>query len=509
MARKKLRSTINAEWIEEHCRVPEGKLVGKPFKLHKTQSQILKGIYDSPTRTVIISWGRKNGKTTFSAMLLLLHLVGPEAEKRPNSQLFSTALSREQAAIIFKLASKVVRMSPTLSNYVTVRESAKSLVCHDLGTVYTALSSEASTAHGSSPVFVVHDELGRVKGPRSELFEAVETGTGAHEDPLSIIISTQAEEDSDLLSELIDDAEKSNDPKIKLFLWTAPEDDDPWSEVTWKKANPLYGHALQPARVKEQAATAKRMPSREASFRNLILNQRVAHSDTFIGRSAWVACNGDVDLEVFRKRVVWLGVDLSARNDLTAIAMVAEDSDRVWHVLCEFFAPEKNVVERAKRDRVPYDQWAKDGWITLTPGASVDYEIVAKRLIEICDLYDVAGVAFDRWRIDVLEKELERLKVELPLAPFGQGFKDMSPALDTVEAVLTDERIRHGGNPVLTWCASNAVAVSDPAGNRKLDKKKSTGRIDGIIGVTMAMGVAQSAPEQKPVGQSIYNQGML
>ena len=197
-------------------------MVGRPMTLRAWQRDILRGIYDQPTRRAIISFGRKNGKTALSACLLLLHLCGPEA--RANSQLFSAAQSRDQAAILFSLAAKMVRMNPDLNREVTVRDTAKQLFCRDLGTLYRALSADASTAYGLSPVFVVHDELGQVRGPRSELYEALETATAAQESPLSIVISTQAPTEADLLSVLIDDAKSEADEKVRLFLYWAPMD---------------------------------------------------------------------------------------------------------------------------------------------------------------------------------------------------------------------------------------------------------------------------------------------
>ena len=183
------------------CRIPEGKFVGQPVKLVDFQKDTIRGIYDSPTRRAIISFGRKNAKTTLAAFLLLLHLCGPEA--RANAQLYSAAQSREQASILFSLAAKIVRMSPDLGQVVAIRDTAKQLFCAELGTLYRALSAEASTAYGLSPVFTVHDELGQVRGPRSELYEALETASAAQENPLSIIISTQAPTNADLLSLLM------------------------------------------------------------------------------------------------------------------------------------------------------------------------------------------------------------------------------------------------------------------------------------------------------------------
>jgi phage terminase large subunit-like protein len=221
-------------FIEQTCFVPEGRLVGKKLKLFDFQKDLLHLIYDNPhgTRRAIISMGRKNAKTTIAACLVLAHLCGPPAKSKPNSQLFSAAQSRDQAGIIFSLAAKMVRMNPALAQAVTIQETAKSLVCSELGTRYRALSADATTAYGLSPQLVIHDELGQVRGPRSPLFEALETATGAQENPLSIIISTQAPTDADLLSVLIDDALAGNDPHTVVKLYTAAADLDPFDEAT-------------------------------------------------------------------------------------------------------------------------------------------------------------------------------------------------------------------------------------------------------------------------------------
>jgi phage terminase large subunit-like protein len=210
-------------WITKYCRIPEGRLIGQPFELHSWQREFICAVYDNPhgTRHAILTFGRKNGKTALAATLLLNHLCGKSF--RQNSQLFSTAQSRDQAAILFQLAAKIVRMSPDLRNIITIRDTAKELLCPEKGTRYRALSAEASTAFGHSPSFIVHDELGQVRGPRSDLYEALETATGAQEDPLSIIISTQTPTDSDLLSILIDDGKAGHDLRTVLRIHTSPK----------------------------------------------------------------------------------------------------------------------------------------------------------------------------------------------------------------------------------------------------------------------------------------------
>lgn len=483
------RGERNCRWIESHCRVPEGKLVGQPIKLRPFQRKVICDIYDTPTRRAIISFGRKNAKTTLSACLLLLHLCGPEA--RHNSQLFSGAQSRDQASILFALAAKMVRQSPDLMQYVVVRDTAKQLFCAELGTLYRALSADASTAYGLSPVFTVHDELGQVRGPRSELYEALETASAAQEDPLSIIISTQSPNDADLLSMLIDDAKTGADPSTKLFLYTAPLEADAFTEDTIRLANPAFDEFMNQAEVMKMAADAKRMPSSEAAYRNLVLNQRVEARSPFVSREVWT--KGNRALEEYAGEPVYLGLDLSAVADLTALEMVWR-GPKQWNVRSFFWAPEQGVHERSKRDRVPYDVWARDGTLLLTPGASVDYDFVARALLDLMADFNVEQVAFDRWRIDQFKAALTRAEapetLQEKLKPFGQGFASMGPALDALETELLAERVAHSGHPLLTMCAANAVVTKDPAGNRKLDKSKATGRIDGMVALAMALGTA-------------------
>lgn len=490
--RKLSRGQRNIAWIETHCRIPEGKLVGKPVKLTAKQKKWIRRIYDSPTRTFILSMARKNAKTALASFLLLLHLCGPEA--RPNSQLYSAAQSRDQAAILFALAAKVVRMSPDLSAVVHVRDSGKQLFCPELGTLYRALSADASTAYGLSPVFVVHDELGQVKGPRSELYEALETASAAQESPLSIVISTQAPTDADLLSLLIDDGLTGADPRIKVELCTAPLDLDPFSEKAIRAANPHFSDFMNQEEVFRQAQDAKRMPSREASYRNLILNQRVEAKNPFVTRSIW-AENGADPAELDGEDV-YGGLDLSSVHDLTALVLSTEAGD----VHPTFWLPSEGLTEKARNDRVPYDLWESQGFLQTTPGRAIEYEFVAEHLRGVFDRCNVRALAFDRYGMKHLrpwlvkagfsEEELERF------IDFGQGFVSMSPAIRALEERLLNKKLRHGNHPVLAMCAANATVATDAAENRKFIKGKATGRIDGMVALAMSVGVMPSAAEQ-------------
>lgn len=490
--RAETRGERNCRWIEENCNVPEGRDVGKRVKLRAWQRREILRIYDNPagTRRALISFARKNGKTALAAFLLLLHLVGPEA--RPNSQLYSAAQSRDQAAILFALAAKMVRMSPDLIKYVIVRDTAKQLYCAELGTLYRALSADATTAYGLSPVFIVHDELGQVKGPLSELYEALETATAAQEDPLSIVISTQAPTDADLLSVLIDDALAGNDPRVVVSLYTAPMDIDPFGEEAIQAANPAFGDFQNADEVRAMAADAKRMPSREPEYRNLVLNQRVEMNNPFVSKAIWLACGNEA--EPLDGTAVYGGLDLSAVNDLTALILGAH-IEGVWQVKPTFWLPEEGLAERSRNDRVPYDQWVKEGFIETAPGKSIDYKFVAEYIREQFELFDIQKIAFDRWNWRhfkpwLVEAGFDEDQLETHFVEFGQGFQSMSPALRDLESAILNKQIAHGNHPVLTMCAANAVVQSDPAGNRKLSKAKSRGRIDGMVALAMMMGAA-------------------
>jgi phage terminase large subunit-like protein len=227
------------------------------------------------------------------------------------------------------------------------------------------------------------------------------------------------------------------------------------------------------------------MPAFEGSFRNLYLNQRVNMVSAFVSPSVWKEGNATpADLD----GLVYGGLDLSGTTDLTALVLTCR-KDGLLHVRAEFWMPLDMVQEAAKRDRAPYDLWVSQGLLRTTPGKVIDYDFVARDIGQICAGLNVGKIAFDRWRMDRMKSALERQGVELPLEPFGQGYVSMSPALDALEADLLNGIVRHGGHPVLAMCAANAVALPDPAGNRKLDKSKATGRIDGMVALVMAEGV--------------------
>lgn len=515
--REETRGERNIRWIETMCRVPEGTHQaapqGQPVRLLPFQKRFLLAVYDNPhlTRRAVLSMGRKNGKTALTAMVLLLHLCGPESVQ--GGQLYSTAQSREQASVIFRLAAKMVYMSPRLKSYVVVKESTKEMVCERRATRYLALSKESKTALGLSPVFAVHDELGQVRGPRSDLYDAVETGSGAHANPLSIIISTQAAQDGDLLSELIDKAHE--DPHMVCHLYAATAEMDPFSEEALRAANPAYGIFQNEDETKASAANAKRMPSFQASFRNLILNQRIETNSPFIEKPIWDE-NASVP-DLIDGAEIFGGLDLSEVSDLTAFVAVYRtpgSKDPSWNVAPTFWLPQEGLVEKGRKDKVPYDLWASQGFLEAVPGRVIDYDFVAHWLWDLSQRCVIRKIAFDRYNFRHLKKSLLEVGftekfIEERFIPFGQGYVSMSPALRTTESMILKNEIRHGGHPVLTMCMANAIVMRDPAGNRKLVKSTATRRIDGAVALAMALGTLQEDGGEPPKRSYLEKGGLL
>lgn len=492
MAKKKpmTRAERNIAWCEDNIFIPEGKYVGQPLKMADFMKDDFRAIFDNKhgTRRAIISRGRKNAKTVETAMLMLLYLVGPEAA--PNSQLYSAARSRDQASILFNLAAKMCRMNPSLMEYIAIKDSAKEIHCPELGSKYKALSAEASTAYGFSPRFVAHDELGQVRGPRDALYEALETATAAQDNPISIIISTQAPDAGDLLSLLIDDGLTEADPRTVVRLQSAPDNIDTFSVEAIRAANPAFDVFMNQKEVLDMSASAKRLPSRQAEFENLVLNRRVEARSPFVTQPVWRQ-NGEAP-DPLDGATVWGGLDLSSVSDLTALVLVTEKGD----VHSEFWLPEEGLSDKARHDRVPYDIWHDQGYLSTTPGKAISYDYVAHCLRDIFNRCTVRCIAFDRYNIRFLRPCLEKAgfsEEEMTrFIEFGQGFVSMSPALRELETKLLGGELKHGQQPILEMCAKNATVITDPAGNRKFVKGKASGRIDGMVALAMAIGAQNS-----------------
>lgn len=479
-------------FIEAFCLIPEGQYVGQPIKLLPFQKKFILDVYDNPAGTsrAYLSVARKNGKSALIAAILLAHIVGPEAKQ--NSQIVSGARSRDQAALVFKLAEKMVRLSPQLSEIVRVVPSSKMLIGLVMNVEYKAISAEAGTAHGLSPVLAILDEVGQVRGPQDSFIEAIETAQGAHASPLLIAISTQAATDADLFSNWLDDAANAKDRRIVSHVYTAPEDCALNDKKSWRAANPALGKFRSMQDMADFAKQAARLPAKENSFRWLYLNQRIEAVSPFLSKTEWEANAAAADVPLGSP--CWAGLDLSASRDLTALVLVFPIDDQ-FHVVPHFFLPAQGIRERSQSEKYPYDTWAKQGYLTLIDGPVIIPSVIAMAVAEISQDYDLQLLSYDRWRIHDFQRELDNIGAQIPMASFGQGFKDMAPAVDKVERLVAERKLRHGGNPILNMCAAGAVIEQDPAGNRKLTKKKSLSRIDGLVALAMALGCMSTEGE--------------
>lgn len=488
----------------ESLPITSGVLAGQSMEVRGWQREFLADVYAEDVtgvrqvRTAVLSMARKNGKSGLAAGLALCHLVGPEAERR--GQVFSAANDRAQAGLIFAELCAIIDQLPWLENRLSVRRHSKEIEDFETGSIYAALSADVATKHGLSPSFVVYDELGQAR--TRDLFDALDTAMGARAEPLMLVISTQAASDLAPMSELIDYGQRVLDGEVEdasfhMVLYAAPENADPWTQAAWEAANPALGDFRSLDDVARQAGQARRIPTKEAAFRNLILNQRVSAETRFLPAAEWRACNSPVDIDALKGRACWAALDLAATRDLSALVLVFPRDDGQIDVLPHFWLPGMNLAERAEQDRVPYVVWAEQGLLMTTPGAATDPRFIAATIAQLRSQYQVQALAYDRWRIESFKLALADEGAEdLVLLPHGQGFRDMGPAVDALELAVAERRLRHGAHPVLTWCISNAIAIRDPAGNAKLDKSRSVGRIDGAVALAMALNAMQLQPEE-------------
>ena len=504
MATRKKTETAGQKvlrFIDTYCLTPEGSQVGKPMKLAPFQRQFILDLYDNPkgTRRAILSISRKNGKSGLIAALMLAHIIGPMRQK--NAQIVSGAMSRDQAALVFNLASKMLDMQPAFQGLYRVVPSSKRIIGLKEGVEYRALSADGTTAHGLSPVLAILDEVGQIRGPMTPFVEAIITSQGAHDSPMLIAISTAAPSDADMLSLWIDDARRSGDPHTVCHVYEADKDCDLMDKAQWKKANPALGLFRSEKDLEEQLKMASRIPSMEAGARNLLLNQRVALESLWLAPAVWKACGAEPDLEAFRSGShVSLGLDLSMRNDLTAAVLTTRDADGVVHLVPFVFAPEQGMKDRENRDKAPYTTWVNQGKLVAVPGPTLDYEWLCEWLKGTLDDMgvEVNSIQFDRWRIRELKSAAERTGFAqgVEWVEVGQGYQSMSPRIEAFETYLLQRKMRHGMHPLFNMAAANAVVTRDPAGNRKIDKSKATQRIDPLVAAVMGVGAFLEQPSE-------------
>jgi phage terminase large subunit-like protein len=506
----KRRAKAVIDFIEQ-LTIPSGTGQGQPFKLEPFQKNFIRDIYEPHlgsrrvVRRAILSMARKNGKTALIAAIVLANLVGPEAVV--HGEIYSAANDRDQAAIVYKFARQMVELEPELAKEIELVPSTKTMVARRTGSVYRAISAEAGTKHGYLPSLVIYDELAQAKS--RDLYDVLDTSFGARQEPLFITISTQSNDPEHIMSKLIDDGLSGIDPAIVCHLYAADEDCELADEKQWHKSNPALGKFRDFEDLATAIRKAIRMPAEEPKVRNLFLNQRVAPIAALISRQEWMACAGEVTLD--EREEVYLALDLSSVVDLTSL-LVGSVNDPC-RVVPYFWKPRDQLAEQSHRDfgsgSHRYQEWAEAGYLRISPGRTIDPEAIALFIAEMTQRFRVKGLAYDRWRINDLLREFDRIGLQayqdgekgdgLRLVPWGQGYKDMGPAIDALEHAVIERQLIHPNNPVMNWNMANAVATMDPAGNRKLDKDKARFRIDGAVTLAMLLGLRSRDRNIKPI----------
>lgn len=506
------RADLMIEFLEG-LPITKGILQGHNMKLLDGQKAFIRAIYGDgdrhkdprPKRLAIRSEAKGNGKTGLLAGIALAHLLGPEAE--PRGEIYSAAIDRQQASILFSEMEAIIFAVPRFNERVNIKRFHKQMEVlsgQGSGSVYESLSQDARRAHGLAPSLWVYDEFAQAK--TRELLDNLVQGMSKRKESLGIVISTQAPDDEHPLSKLIDDGLTGADKSIHVDLLAAPMDADIFDPKLWEKVNPAWGKFLNPEDFKSQAERARRMPSFEPAFRNLRLNQRVSANEEarLVRVEDWKLNAGKTDLEKLKGRLCYGGLDLSGKHDLTAFVLVFPDDKTPtgFDIVCYFWTPQDELAKRLQSERERFDLWIRQGFIDAIPGPIIRYDFVARRIAELCRQFKIASIAYDRWRIDDLKAELSDIGSELPLEPFGQGHsKVMAPAIEFFTECALTGCLRHGGNPVLTASVLNAVQIPDRAGNPMIDKSKAkTGpvRVDGAVALVMALGTAHRLRDEPP-----------
>ena len=473
----------------------KGKWSGKPFELIDWQEQIIRDIFGTlkpngyrQFNTAYIEIPKKMGKSELAAAVALLLCCGDGEER---AEVYGCAADRQQASIVFEVAADMVRMSPALSKRVKILSATKRIVFQPTNSFYQVLSAEAYSKHGFNIHGVVFDELHTQ--PNRKLFDVMTKGSGdARTQPLYFLITTAGSDTKYICYETHQKAKdilegRKVDPTFYPVIYGADESDDWTDPKVWKKANPSLGITVGIDKVKAACESAKQNPAEENTFRQLRLNQWVKQAVRWMPMDKWDKCAFAVNEEDLLGRVCYGGLDLSSSIDITAFVLVfpPEDEDDKYVVLPYFWLPEETLNLRVNRDHVPYDVWEKQGYLKTTEGNVVHYGFIEKFIESLGEKYNIREIAFDRWGAVQMVQNLEGMG--FTVVPFGQGFKDMSPPTKELMKLTLEEKVAHGGHPVLRWMMDNIFIRTDPAGNIKPDKEKSTEKIDGAVATIMAL----------------------
>lgn len=438
-------------------------------------------------RTCYLEVARKNGKSTLAAGLGLFLMT---ADGEPGAEVYSAATKRDQARITHAEATRMVKASPHLRRRLTVYRD--NIHIKDTASKFEPLGRDTDSTDGLNVHAAIVDEVHAHK--TRDLWDLIETATGARRQPLLIAITTAGYNRQSLCWQQHEYTNKVLDGVIEDDSWFGiifgiDEGDDWQDEAVWGKANPNLGVSKKLDDMRRLAKRAKDMPSAINSFLRLHLDVWTQSETKWIPRDHWDACGAAVDAAGLRGRSTYGGLDLSSTTDITALLWVfpPQSEDDLYKVLCRFWIPQEAMVERSRRDRVPYDAWVRAGYITVTPGNVIDYEYILNQIDEDMAVYDIPELAFDRWGASRIQTQLAELGDEDFLVQFGQGFASMSGPMKELEKLIRGHKLAHGNNPVLNWMADNLVVRTDPAGNIKPDKARSLEKIDGMVALVMAL----------------------
>lgn len=502
-------------FIESLCHT-KGTWAGKPFELIDWQEQIIRDLFGTlkpngyrQFNTAYIEIPKKQGKSELAAAVALLLTCGDGEER---AEVYGCAADRQQAAIVFDVAADMVRMCPALSKRVKILASQKRLIYTPTNSFYQVLSAEAYSKHGFNIHGVVFDELHTQ--PNRKLFDVMTKGSGdARMQPLYFLITTAGTDTHSICYETHQKAKdiiegRKIDPTFYPVIYGADENDDWTDPKVWRKANPSLDITVGIDKVRVACESAKQNPGEENAFRQLRLNQWVKQAVRWMPMEKWDKCAFAVDEDELEGRVCYGGLDLSSTTDITSFVLVFPplDEDDKYIILPYFWIPEDNLTLRVNRDHVPYDVWERQGFLQTTEGNVVHYGFIEKFIERLGERFNIREIAFDRWGAVQMVQNLEGMG--FTVVPFGQGFKDMSPPTKELMKLVLEQKIAHGGHPVLRWNMDNIYIRTDPAGNIKADKEKSTEKIDGAVATIMALDRAIRCGNDH--GASVYDErGLL
>ena len=473
----------------------KGEFYNTRFELLPWQEQIIRDIFgvlkpdgNRQFASAYIEVSKKQGKSELAAAVAL-YLLCADGEQR--AEVYGCAADRDQASLVFDVACDMVKLHPTLSKYCDIRPSRKTIHFKPTNSVYKAVSAEVAGKSGVNVSGLVFDELWVQKDRK--FFDMMTKGTSdARKNPLHFIITTAGNDTNSICYELHQKAQdiidgRKHDPTFYPVIYGADADDDWTDPEVWKKANPSLGITIGIDKVKAACESAKQNPQEENTFRQLRLNQWVKQSVRWMPMDKWDACAFPVNEKELEGRVCYGGLDLSSTTDVTAFVLVfpPEDEDDKYTVLPYFWVPEDTLDLRVRRDHVPYDTWQKTRYLETTEGNVIHYGYIEQFIEKLGEKYNIREIAFDRWGAVQMVQNLEGMG--FTVVPFAQGFASMSPPTKELMKLTLEERIAHGGHPVLRWMMDNIYIRTDPAGNIKPDKQKSTEKIDGAVAMIMAL----------------------